>query len=219
MTTLTPAGERTRYILRYKDSTRMNHWFVALLFFAAALSGLALFHPTLFFFSNLFGGGQLTRILHPFLGVAMVLGFVVLFFTVWRENLIGRADREWLRHAGEMLKGQKENMPAVGKYNAGQKLVFWAFAVSLLLLLVTGFMFWAPYFFHLVPVTLRRLAILVHSVSAVVLVLSVIVHVYAAIWVKGTTRAMTRGTVTDRWARLNHPLWHREMTEGQPPRD
>lgn len=219
MTTLTPGRERTRYILRYKDSTRMNHWFVALLFFAAALSGLALFHPTLFFFSNLFGGGQLTRILHPFLGVLMVLGFIVLFFTVWRENLIGRADREWLRHAGDMLKGQKENMPAVGKYNAGQKLVFWAFAISLLLLLVTGFMFWAPYFFHLVPVTLRRLAILVHSVSAVVLVLSVIVHVYAAIWVKGTTRAMTRGTVTDRWARLNHPLWHREMTEGHPPRD
>ena len=219
MTTLTPGRERTRYILRYKDSTRMNHWFVALLFVAAALSGLALFHPTLFFFSNLFGGGQLTRILHPFMGVLMVLGFIVLFFTVWRENLIGRADREWLRHAGDMLKGQKENMPAVGKYNAGQKLVFWAFAVSLLLLLVTGFMFWAPYFFHLVPVTLRRLAILVHSVSAVVLVLSVIVHVYAAIWVKGTTRAMTRGTVTDRWARLNHPLWHREMTEGHPPRD
>lgn len=219
MTTLTPGRERTRYILRYKDSTRMNHWFVALLFVAAALSGLALFHPTLFFFSNLFGGGQLTRILHPFLGVLMVLGFIVLFFTVWRENLIGRADREWLRHAGEMLKGQKENMPAVGKYNAGQKLVFWAFAVSLLLLLVTGFMFWAPYFFHLVPVTLRRLAILVHSVSAVVLVLSVIVHVYAAIWVKGTTRAMTRGTVTEGWARLNHPLWHREMTEGHPPRD
>ncbi|MBQ1762614.1 MAG: formate dehydrogenase subunit gamma [Aquincola sp.] len=219
MTTLTPGRERTRYILRYKDSTRMNHWFVALLFFAAALSGLALFHPTLFFFSNLFGGGQLTRILHPFMGVLMVLGFIVLFFTVWRENLIGRADREWLRHAGDMLKGQKENMPAVGKYNAGQKLVFWAFAISLLLLLVTGFMFWAPYFFHLVPVTLRRLAILVHSVSAVVLVLSVIVHVYAAIWVKGTTRAMTRGTVTDRWARLNHPLWHREMTEGHPPRD
>lgn len=219
MTTLTPGRERTRYILRYKDSTRMNHWFVALLFFAAALSGLALFHPTLFFFSNLFGGGQLTRILHPFMGVAMVLGFIVLFFTVWRENLIGRADREWLRHAGDMLKGQKENMPAVGKYNAGQKLVFWAFAVSLLLLLVTGFMFWAPYFFHLVPVTLRRLAILVHSVSAVVLVLSVIVHVYAAIWVKGTTRAMTRGTVTEGWARLNHPLWHREMTEGHPPRD
>ena len=219
MTTLTPGRERTRYILRYKDSTRMNHWFVALLFFAAALSGLALFHPTLFFLSNLFGGGQLTRILHPFMGVLMVLGFIVLFFTVWRENLIGRADREWLRHAGDMLKGQKENMPAVGKYNAGQKLVFWAFAVSLLLLLVTGFMFWAPYFFHLVPVTLRRVAILVHSVSAVVLVLSVIVHVYAAIWVKGTTRAMTRGTVTDRWARLNHPLWHREMTEGHPPRD
>lgn len=30
----------TRYYLRrYRDATRMNHWFVAIMFFAAALSG------------------------------------------------------------------------------------------------------------------------------------------------------------------------------------
>ena len=51
--------------------------------------------------------------------------------------------------------------------------------------------------------------------SAVVLILSVITHIYAAIWVKGTLRAMTRGTVTEGWAKLNHPLWHRKMTRGE----
>jgi formate dehydrogenase subunit gamma len=40
-------------------------------------------------------------------------------------------------------------------------------------------------------------------------------HVYAAIWVKGTVRAMTRGTVTESWAKLNHPLWHEEVTKGR----
>jgi formate dehydrogenase subunit gamma len=40
-----------------------------------------------------------------------------------------------------------------------------------------------------------------------------IVHVYAVIWVKGTARAMTRGTVSEGWAKLNHPLWHQEMTK------
>jgi hypothetical protein len=39
-----------------------------------------------------------------------------------------------------------------------------------------------------------------------------IVHVYAAIWVKGTVRAMTRGTVTELGA-ANHALWHREVTK------
>jgi formate dehydrogenase subunit gamma len=30
-----------------------------------ALSGLALFHPSLFFLTHLFGGGQATRAVHP----------------------------------------------------------------------------------------------------------------------------------------------------------
>jgi len=204
-----------RYLRRYRDATRMNHWYVVLMFIAAALSGLAFFHPSLFFFTAFFGGGQWTRILHPFFGLAMVLGFAFLFFTMWRENVLDRADREWLAKAPEMLKGNKEGMPAVGKYNAGQKLVFWAFAVSLLLLLVTGFMFWSPWFVHFFPITLRRIAVVVHAASAFVLVISVMTHIYAAIWIKGTMRAMTRGTVTEGWARLNHPLWHRKMTRGE----
>ena len=204
-----------RYLRRYRDATRMNHWYVVIMFIVAALSGLAFFHPSLFFFSALFGGGQWTRILHPFFGLAMVLGFAFLFFTMWRENVLDRADREWLAKAPEMLKGNKEGMPAVGKYNAGQKLVFWAFAVSLLLLLVTGFMFWSPWFVHFFPITLRRIAVVVHAASAFVLVISVMTHIYAAIWIKGTMRAMTRGTVTEGWARLNHPLWHRKMTRGE----
>ncbi|RZL98741.1 MAG: formate dehydrogenase subunit gamma [Variovorax sp.] len=204
-----------RYLRRYRDATRMNHWYVVLMFIAAALSGLAFFHPSLFFFTAFFGGGQWTRILHPFFGLAMVGGFAFLFFTMWRENVLDRADREWLVKAPEMLKGNKEGMPAVGKYNAGQKLVFWAFAVSLLLLLVTGFMFWSPWFAHFFPITLRRVAVLVHAASAFVLVVSVMTHIYAAIWIKGTMRAMTRGTVTEGWAKLNHPLWHRKMTRGE----
>ncbi len=203
---------KPRTLVRYRDGTRMNHWAIALLFFLAGLSGLAFFHPSLFFLSTLFGGGPWARILHPFFGVAMALAFLLMFFGLWRDNVLGGTDREWLGKAGQMFAGDKSGMPPVGKYNAGQKLVFWAISASLLLLLATGFVFWSPWFVHSFPITLRRIAVLVHAASAVVLILSVIVHVYAAIWVKGTTRAMTRGTVTEGWARLNHPLWHRQMT-------
>ena len=201
-----------RYLRRYKDATRMNHWFVAILFFAAALTGLAFFHPSMYFFSALFGGGQWTRILHPFFGVAMVLGFAFLFFTMWRDNVLDKTDVEWMKKSPAMLKGDKSGMPPVGKYNAGQKLVFWVFGISLLLLFVTGFMFWSPWFVGFFPILVRRIAVVVHAASAVALILSVITHIYAAIWVKGTVRAMTRGTVTERWAKLNHPLWHKKMT-------
>lgn len=201
-----------RLLLRYKDGDRMNHWFIALMFFLAALSGLAFFHPSLFFFTYLFGGGQWTRILHPFMGLLMVVGFLVFFVKIWRENLINDNDRLWAKHAGRMLRGDKAGMPPVGKYNFGQKMVFWLMAVSLLVLVVTGVMFWRPWFAPFFSIPVMRIAVLLHAVSAVVLVLSVIMHVYAAIWVKGTVRAMTRGTVTENWARLNHPLWHDEMT-------
>ncbi len=204
-----------RMLKRYEDSDRMNHWFIALMFVLAGLSGLAFFHPAFFFLSHLFGGGSWARILHPFLGVLMIVGFLGLFFKLWRDNVVNDADREWKKHMGRMLQGDKAGMPPVGKYNYGQKMVFWAMAVSLVVLLVTGLMFWRPWFAPYFPVDLLRAAVLLHSISAVVLIAATIMHVYAVIWVKGTARAMTRGTVTEGWAKMNHPLWHQEVTKGR----
>lgn len=204
-----------RLLQRYNDSERMNHWFIALMFVLAALSGLAFFHPSLFFLSNLFGGGSWARILHPFIGVVMVLAFLGLFIRLWRDNVITDADREWKQHMGDMLRGNKDAMPPVGKYNYGQKMVFWASALSLCVLLLTGLVFWRPWFAPFFSVPVLRIAVLLHSVAAVVLVAATIMHVYAAIWVKGSVRAMTRGTVSEGWAKANHPLWHQEQTRGR----
>jgi formate dehydrogenase subunit gamma len=207
----------SRLIRRYKDGQRMNHWFIALMFVLAAASGLAFFHPSLYFLSHLLGGGPWARILHPFVGLLMVLGFLLLFMGLWRLNVVTDADRLWGKGMGRMLRGDKAGMAPAGKYNYGQKLVFWAMSICLAVLVVTGFMFWRPWFDGYVPIPLQRAAVLLHSIAAVVLVLATIVHVYAAIWVRGTIRAMTRGTVTDSWARQNHGLWHDEVTRGERP--
>jgi len=199
-------------LLRYPDAQRMNHWIIALLFFGAGLSGLAFFHPSLFFLSNLFGGGPWARILHPYMGLLMVLAFAVLALQLWKENRWTATDTQWVRQSGEMLAGDKSHLPPAGKYNAGQKGIFWLMVVCLAVLLVTGFMFWHAWF----PegnILMRRVAVLLHAAAATGLVLGVIVHIYAAIWVKGSVRAMTRGTVTEAWARHNHPLWYKEMKE------
>jgi formate dehydrogenase subunit gamma len=143
------------------------------------------------------------------------VGFLFLFMRLWRENVITAADREWSKKMGEMLRGNKAAMPPVGKYNYGQKMTFWVMAGSLVVLLVTGIMFWRPWFAPYFPVDALRIAVLLHSVAAVVLILATIMHVYAALWVKGTVRAMTRGTVSEGWAKANHPLWHQEMTKGR----
>jgi formate dehydrogenase subunit gamma len=205
----------TRYIQRYNAKERSNHWAVAILFVLAALSGLAFFHPAFYFFTNLFGGGPWARILHPFIGVVMVLLFLVMFFRYRADNKMTDADREWNKHRGELMRGNKDNMPPVGKYNAGQKMVFWSAAWSLFVLVATGLVFWRPWFAGYFPVDVVRAAALLHSVAAVVLVLSTIVHAYAAFWVKGSLRAMTRGTVSETWAKQNHALWFEEVTRGK----
>lgn len=204
-----------KYLARYDTGTRTKHWTMAVLFILAGLSGLAFFHPAFFFLTGLFGGGSWTRILHPFLGVGAVAVFAFIYFKLKAHNRWEPVDSEWLSKSGEMIKGNKAAMPPVGRYNAGQKLVFWVMAIGLVVLFVTGITFWQPYFRGFFPIGVIRVAVVLHAASAVAVILALITHIYATIWVRGTLRAMTRGTVTEAWAKQNHPLWHKEMTRAR----
>lgn len=201
-----------RDIQRYTASERSNHWAVAILFVLAALSGLALFHPALFWLSQLFGGGPWTRILHPFLGLAMFLFFLWLAMRFARHNRFDANDQRWLRQWRDVVGNREERLPEVGRYNAGQKLLFWVLLLCMLVLLVTGFIIWRQYFSHLFGIELIRLASLLHAFAAWVLICSIIVHVYAGFWVKGSMGAMLSGRVSRGWARKHHAAWLKQVS-------
>src|SRR4029453_9365510 len=74
---------------RYTTAARINHWITAASLVLLALSGLALFHPSLFFLTVLFGGGETTRAIHPWIGVVLFFAFLGLFLRFWRANLWG----------------------------------------------------------------------------------------------------------------------------------
>jgi formate dehydrogenase subunit gamma len=198
-------------IERYTPSQRSNHWAVAILFVLAALSGLALFHPALFGLSGLFGGGTWTRILHPFIGVAMFVFFLVLAIRFAGHNRIEARDRQWLRQINGVVHNREEKLPPVGRYNAGQKLLYWTLVLSMLVLLFSGIVIWREYFSSFFGITTLRLAAVLHALAAFVLIVSIIVHIYAAIWIKGSMGAMLYGTVSRAWARKHHPLWAKEV--------
>lgn len=196
---------------RYNANERSEHWAVALLFFLAGLSGLALFHPALFWLSSLFGGGPWTRILHPFLGVAMFLLFAFMAMRYAGHNRFQEHDRQWLSRWRDVLANRDENLPRVGKYNAGQKILFWVLILSMVVLLLTGIVIWYEYFSAAFSIGLIRFASLLHAFAAFVLVTSIIVHIYAAFWAKGSIDAMLYGKVSRAWARKHHDLWYDEM--------
>lgn len=107
------------------------------------------------------------------------------------------------RHGGEPLQ--------IGKYNAGQKVLFWLIMASILALLVSGLIMWRAYFAEYFPIPMLRLAILAHSVAGIGLILLVVGHIYLAIWVRGSITGMVTGYVSRAWARQHHDRWYGEL--------
>ena len=201
---------------RYTVGARINHWITAASLILLALSGLALFHPSLFFLSGLFGGGQFTRFIHPWIGVLLFFSFFGLFLRFWKANLWKREDGTWLARIRDVLTNREENVPEVGKYNAGQKFVFWSMSILIVILISSGLAVWDQYFSEFTTVEQKRIAILVHSIAAVVIIGVWIIHFYSAIWVRGTIPAMIRGSVTGGWAWRHHRKWLRELVTMKP---
>jgi formate dehydrogenase subunit gamma len=205
-----PEAEKTVVVDRYTTAARINHWITAVSLILLAISGLSLFHPSLYFLTALFGGGEMTRIIHPWIGVVLFFSFLGLFLRFWRLNLWKAEDGTWMRRIRDVLARHDENLPELGKYNAGQKLVFWGMAVLIIVLISSGLVIWDDYFYQFTSLGQKRLAVVIHAAAAVVAIMIWITHVYAAIWVRGTVRAMVRGDVTGGWAWRYHRKWLRE---------
>ncbi|WP_144140966.1 formate dehydrogenase subunit gamma [Paraburkholderia sp. BCC1884] len=200
-----------RLIIRYTPNERSSHWITAISFVLLALSGLAMFHPAMSWLYALLGGGQWTRILHPFIGCVMFLSFLILGLRFWHHNYLDSGDIQWMMQIQDVLANREEKLPEIGKYNAGQKLLFFTMVTCLILLLASGIVIWRRYFSYYFTIEIIRFAAVVHATAAFVLIVGIVVHVYAAFWIKGAIGAMTRGTVTLGWARKHHPRWFKEI--------
>ena len=228
------SGDAPIRVRRYSGNARIHHWINAISFVLLGVSGLSLWYPSLFFLAGLFGGGDVqsgartVSWLHPWIGVVFAISFLGLFLRFFTANLPARGDGEWLGKLRHVLAGRDEYLPEVGKYNAGQKFVFWSMSILVPLMFLSGLAAWPSGLEWFQEQTgyrttsyQRELAILVHSVSAVLMIVIWIVHVYAAIWVRGTISAMTRGSVTGGWGWRHHRKWLRkevDRPDGKAPK-
>jgi formate dehydrogenase subunit gamma len=206
-------------VRRYSGSARINHWIVAISFILLLLSGLSLYEPSLYIIgATLFGDGQTLRWIHPWIGVVLVVAFLGLFLRFLPANLPALTDFVWLARLRSVLAGRDEFLPEVGKYNAGQKFVFWSQAVLIAILFVTGVGLWDSklgFFENLTgfhpTIDQRRWAAVIHASAATLSIVIWVIHVYAAIWVRGTIPAMVSGSVTGGWGWRHHRKWLRKQ--------
>lgn len=173
--------------------------------------------------SAIFGGGEVVRWLHPWLGLVLAVAFLGLFVRFFWQNLPEFTDFVWPARIRHVLTANDQYLPEIGKYNAGQKFVFWSQFVRVGTLLVTGIGLWEAglhYFEDLLgfqaTIEQKRLAAVIHASAAVLAIAIWIIHAYAAIWVRGTLSAMTRGTVSGGWGWRHHRKWLRkEVQKGE----
>src|SRR5258708_14534256 len=128
----------TNLIVRYTANDRTNHWIIAITFVLLALSGLALFHPSTFWLTAIFGGGQWTRILHPFVGVVMFVSFLILAFRFWHHNVLDSSALPWLRQSDDVLAKPEHTLPEFGRDTAGPRLLSFVLVACRFRLLLSG---------------------------------------------------------------------------------
>ena len=196
-------------ITRFSATERIVHWLVALSFVYVALTGLSMWSPRLFWLSTLVGGGTTARAWHPWGGVLFVTAFAVMFVSWMSQMKIDRDDRKWLAQSHRYAVNDHEGLPEAGRFNAGQKSLFWIQAVACVALLASGIVLWLP---ESSSRGLREAAILIHPVSAVISMGGIIVHIYmGTAAVPKSLRGMIYGWVTPGWAATHHAKWYREI--------
>lgn len=200
-------------ILRTPFVGRLCHWLLVACFIPVALSGLSWFFPSFSWLGGILGTPQLARVLHPFLGIAVFILLGFMFAQFARHNLPERTDRLWFQHLKSVLLNiHSEQKLRIGKYNAGQKILFWGIMLCIAALLLSGLIIWRRYFAEYFPIPVIRLALFLHALAGVGLILLIVGHIYLAIWVRGSISGMLTGYVSRAWARKHHDRWYQELT-------
>ncbi len=198
-------------IPRFDAYERVMHWMSALSFVYAALTGLAIWSPKLYWLAALSGGGFVIRGTHPWAGVIFtaVMGWM---FARWAKTMgLDADDRVWLGKMEKYATHKHDELPESGRFNAGQKMLFWSQVLTALGLLGSGVVLWFP---ESAPRTLRLAAIALHPLAAIGSIAGIIVHVYMGVAaVPQSMRAMLRGYVVPEWARFHHAKWYREWRD------
>ncbi len=204
----------TGRIVRYTLVERVVHWIAGITYVYLLLTGLAFYSPHLYWLTALFGGGPTVRAWHPPVGVLFTLA-VIWMGRMWRGDVrITEADRAWSRALRHYIRNEDEKVPPVGRFNPGQKQLFWLMFFGGILLLLSGVVLWFPEYIPWNFRAIKFVAVLVHVVVALLTIGGFIVHVYmGTAVVRGGLEAITRGEVSESWARAHHPLWLNEITD------
>ncbi|MDI3468449.1 MAG: Formate dehydrogenase -O, gamma subunit [Pseudolabrys sp.] len=213
-------GRSGRTIVRFGAFERFVHWLTASAFVVLAITGL-----NVTFGRAIFAAGdgsetfstwsQWAKYAHNFISFAFTLG-VVLMFIMWVGRNFPRAvDIEWLKRGGGMFSKKQDAHTHAYKFNAGQKLLFWAVVIAGAAMMISGYLLMFP-FYGGMTISNMETAEVFHGIIGVLFIAMILGHIYiGTVGMEGAFEGMYDGAVDANWAKEHHDLWYEQvMSEG-----
>lgn len=210
-----------RMIERFTPFERSAHMANAAAFTVLAISGLVMAFGKFILLpvigTTLFG--WLTYALknaHNFAGPLFAVSLVIVIATFIRDNLPAKGDLNWLLKGGGMLS---EHEIKSGRFNAGEKVIFWA-GVFVAGLVVVGS---GLVMDKLIPGLVyergtMQLVHMVHATAAMLMLVLFMGHIYlGTLGTEGAFQGMQTGYVDASWAKQHHELWYDDIEAGRIP--
>lgn len=214
-------AETGRKIERFSLFERSAHWTNAIAFSILAISGIVMAFGKFFLLPvmglTLFGWlSYALKNLHNFAGPVFAVSLLVIIVTFIRDNLPAKGDLNWLLKGGGMLSG---NEVKSGRFNAGEKVIFWGGVFVLGLIVVASGLAMDKLLPGLVyERNTMQVAHMVHSVSNILMLAMFMGHIYlGTIGTEGAYQGMKTGYVDETWAREHHELWYDDVKAGRIP--
>ncbi len=235
-------GPSKKKILRFTAIERFAHWLMAGSFIVLAITGLNMLYgkyillpiigPDAFSAFTIAG-----KYAHNFLAFSFMVGLGLSFVCWVVHNIPSKLDIVWLQQGGGMF--DKSLHPPAKKFNAGQKIVFWAVMLGGLSISLSGWALLFPYETKMMAKTFgwlnmvgfnlptdltlleeQQLQQVWHAIVGLVLIILIIAHIYiGSVGMQGAIDAMYTGEVDRNWAEEHHKLWVEEedqKSQNQP---
>lgn len=210
-----------RVIERFSAFERSAHWANVAAFLVLAVSGVVMAFGK-FFLLPIMGAtlfGWLSYVLknaHNFAGPLFAVSLAVVIVTFMRDNMPAKGDLAWLLKGGGIFSGHEIDS---GRYNAGEKVVFWGGVFFLgITVVVSGLAM-----DKLLPGlsydrSTMQIAHMIHSVSNLLMLVMMMGHIYlGTLGTKGAYEGMRTGYVDETWAEQHHKLWYEDIKAGRIP--
>ena len=206
------AGRSGQKITRFNSFERFSHWLTAVSFVLLGLTGLNITFGKLLLLplvgpESFSAFAQVSKYIHNFVGFAFIVGLALIVSLWLKDNHPDKVDLEWLKRGGGFIKGK--HAPA-GRFNAGEKIVFWCALAGGLGIIFSGLLLLFP--FYWTNILGMQISQVVHAVIAVLFVALIFGHIYVGtLGMEGAFEAMGTGTVDRNWAKEHHDLWFKDV--------